>query len=279
MLSDPSDKLDLRGVSAKTNRARECLTSLANDIAVFCEYERRLRIFETEEEIPTIVGANVPDLPTDYPIRVGEIAYNLRSALDHLVWQLVIDNGGTPNNRIAFPICLDEDQYHSQAKGKLKGVSQAHIEVIRRFQPWQEQYKVGAHLQMLHAICNIDKHRYLNVVALHSSSTACMEEGIDLESTHGIAGGLALWQAVKGTDLEDKVNIEVTADVCFMDRELEEMSVGYGSAIEKVGFKRPPVIPVLTGCLTAVVLVIRELTNGFWVRVDPTTQPSWRGSG
>ena len=100
-----------------------------------------------------------------------------------------------------------------------------------------------------------------------------MEEGIDPSLTHGTTGGLGLWQMVKGTDLEDKVNIEVTADVCFMDRELENMSVGYGSAIEKVGFKRPPVVPGLSGCLTAVELVIRELNSGFWLRVDPTTQP------
>ena len=31
--------------------------------------------------------------------RWGEVAYNLRSGLDHLVWQLVLANGETPDTR------------------------------------------------------------------------------------------------------------------------------------------------------------------------------------
>ena len=109
--------LNLEGVNAKISRARECLQSLEKDIAAFCEYHRRRLVFEIEQELVTIIGDNVPDLSIDYSIRVGEIAYNLRSALDHLVWQLVIDNGCSPSRRNEFPIYDNNSEYEEKAKG------------------------------------------------------------------------------------------------------------------------------------------------------------------
>ena len=255
--------LDVKGVDAKISRARECLQGLENDIAMFCEYQRRGLVFEIEQQVPIIIGNDVPELPIDYSIRVGEIAYNLRSALDHLAWQLVVDNGGTPSFQTGFPIVLEEDQYRGAAKQKLKGMNLHHIEMIQRFQPFQDHGEVGSHLLMLNSICNIDKHRRLNVVALHSSSTAHLEEGIDPELTGGTTGGLDLLDILRGTAQEDKVRIEVITDICFMDKELEAVSKGYGSAIERAGINRPPVALALSGCLTAVSFVVDRFTSGF----------------
>ena len=264
--------LNLEGVNAKISRARECLQSLEKDIAAFCEYHRRRLVFEIEQELVTIIGDNVPGLSIDYSIRVGEIAYNLRSALDHLVWQLVIDNGCSPSRRNEFPIYDNNSEYEERAKGKLKGIHSDHYEVIETFQPYHGPRGVGAHLWMLRSICNIDKHRHLNVVALHSISNAhLMEEG-GSELTGGMIGGLGLLEVLRGTAHEDKVEIEVIVDVCFMDQELEALSVGYGSAIEREGVKRPPVTLALSGCLAAVEVVVDRLASGFLLdkRMEPT---------
>ena len=74
--------LKLEGVNAKIARARKCLEVLEIDMAAFCEYERRRKVFEIESCVPVIVGDNMPETPIGYSIRVGEIAFNLRSALD-----------------------------------------------------------------------------------------------------------------------------------------------------------------------------------------------------
>ena len=253
--------LDLKGVTAKIGRARECLESLEADMAAFCEYERRREVFQIERVWPAILGENRPEPPVDYSIRVGEIAYNLRSALDHLVWQLVIDNGQCPSRRNEFPIFRDENLYRGAVCEKLEGVKQRHKNAIRLFQPFQEDGVVGSHLWMLNSICNIDKHRHLNVVALHSSSTASLKEGADPSLTGHMEGGLILVQMLKGTEHEDKVNIEVVTDFCFMDKELEDASMGYGSAIERKGIERPPVAPTLWGCLTAVQFAVDRLSS------------------
>ena len=90
-----------------------------------------------------------------------------------------------------------------------------------------------------------------------------MKEPVDPALTGGMIGGLALYYAVKGTEEEGKVELEAIVDVCFRDEELEEASVGYGSALEEGGMNRPSVRLALAGCLTAVKVVVEWLHDGY----------------
>ena len=255
--------LKLEGVNAKIGRAAESLQSLESDIRGFCEDHRLELVRELRQGIH-VVDSDPPELLIDYSIRAGEIAYNLRSALDHLVWQLVEANGETPYRRNEFPIFREEALFVEDARSKrpkLKGTSRHHRELIAGFQPYRSQDGVGPHLWMLHSICNIDKHRYLNVVNVHSVSTAHLEGEVDSELTHGQTGGVGLLTLLRGTEQEDKVKIDVVVDVCFRDDELEHASVGYGSEIERSGLRRPPVVLALSSCLTAVSSVTQTLTS------------------
>ncbi|MYB50467.1 MAG: hypothetical protein F4X72_14585 [Dehalococcoidia bacterium] len=252
--------LGLQGVNAKIGRASESLRRLETDIRGFCENQRLQLVREVQEGIH-VVDSGPPELLINYSIRAGEIAYNLRSALDHLVWQLVQANGKTPDRRSEFPIFLEESEYFKGAKSKLKGTSRRQRELIASFQPFRSHNGIGPHLWMLHTICNIDKHRHLNVVNLHSFSTAHLEGEVGPELTHGQTGGLGLLTLLKGTERECKVKIDVVADVCFRDDELEAIGVGYGSEIEGTGLKRPPVVLALSSCLTAVKTVVQRLAD------------------
>lgn len=42
-------------------------------------------------------------LPIRLGVIFGDMLNNLRGALDHLIWQLVLANNGTPSRRNAFP--------------------------------------------------------------------------------------------------------------------------------------------------------------------------------
>ena len=224
--------LELDGVNAKIDRARIGLRSLESDISVFCAFRRRQMIFDESQPFPPYSRRldDHPRLPIDYPIRVGEIAYNLRSALDHLVWQLVLGHGGDPGPYNSFPICKSEKQFREARKRGLEGVAEAHCQLIEAFQPFQKEGDIGYHLRMLNTICNIDKHRRLNVVDLHSHTDPSCKEYI--------------------------------VDVCFRDCELEKASRGYGSEIERVmNNNRPPVVLVLLSCLLAVNSVVSQTTT------------------
>ena len=89
---------------------------------------------------------------------MGEVVYNLRSALDQLVWQLVHANYKAPGRHNEFPILDDESRFNEVVKSKLKGVSQESSDKIKEMQAFRENDEWDA-LKTLHALCNTDKHR------------------------------------------------------------------------------------------------------------------------
>jgi hypothetical protein len=87
---------------------------------------------------------------------VGDALYNLRSALDHLAWQLVIANGKTPGTGTGFPI-FDPSAKDSKSlfNRKVNGIRDETVEAIARLKP----YKGGDNsLWLLHQLNGIDKH-------------------------------------------------------------------------------------------------------------------------
>ena len=94
---------------------------------------------------------------------VGDAIYNFRSALDHLAWQLVIDNGRTPGRSNAFPICDSPAGWTSSStKGKIKGMSPATKAIIKAQQPcFSTHLYRRQQFLWIDELCNVDKHRHL----------------------------------------------------------------------------------------------------------------------
>jgi hypothetical protein len=89
----------------------------------------------------------------------GDIVQNLRSALDHLAYQLaeVGTPGATPSEWVAFPIVRDAKDYESAKARKVQGMTPEAIKAIDALKP----YKGGNdELWRLHELSNIDKHRF-----------------------------------------------------------------------------------------------------------------------
>ena len=155
--------INFEAIDAKISRARVELRTLKADIASFCDERARLIMPVGDgDEVEWVYRGAAPNPPIDWSIRVGEFAYNLRSSLDHLAWQLVTANGQCPGQRNAFPVHKRENQ--DDFNQKLEGMSCEAADYIRSVQPYQgDPAGVGHRLAMLHAICNIDKHRRIIV--------------------------------------------------------------------------------------------------------------------
>ena len=170
----------LEAVDAKIERARSELRLLKTDIAAFCEERARLIVREEcdDERERWVYRGDTPKAPIQWSIRAGEFAYNLRSGLDHLVWQMVKANGGSPANQTEFPI-QDSDNQRSRStlNNSLKGISCTAQHYIKSVQPftmseWEyysDSDRVPKGLVMLHKLCNIDKHRHLVVASVRWS--------------------------------------------------------------------------------------------------------------
>jgi hypothetical protein len=123
----------------------------------------------------------VYDLPTvdpEWTLEVGEILYQLRSALDHLTWQLVKRDGGTPNEQTQFPVKASPNDKNGKPIPLPNLVSprikdEAVLKLIDECQPYESG--LGERLTLAQAkttpiwhlsVLNIvDKHRLLLVVA------------------------------------------------------------------------------------------------------------------
>ncbi len=114
-------------------------------------------------------GLVVPDLPVDdgitslpptFGIRVGEAIYNLRAALDYLVYELAILDSGNVQQGTQFPIEDTKDGWRRNGPKYLRGLCTKHQAAIERLQP----YKGCNWTKRLRALSNPDKHRTLTVV-------------------------------------------------------------------------------------------------------------------
>lgn len=110
----------------------------------------------------------VHQTPLEISTILGDTIHNLRSALDHLAYQLVwLETGKIPSDHIYFPIADDAVKYQQKRQHQVKGAPPQAISAIDALQPYKGGNDV---LWKLHALNNIDKHRALIIIgsAYHS---------------------------------------------------------------------------------------------------------------
>ena len=177
------------GIFAKISRADDQASSLKADMDRLCADIRQSIVHEVHEDADEqvwVFRGSTPNVPIEWFIRLGEILYNLRSALDHLVWQLVFANGREPGRHNSFPIIKNEDDWQTQKTEKrwmLKGVSQSAEDTIQCLQPYTGGINLPfdvAVFQTLHTLCNIDKHRHLILAIIGSYGI----ESVDFRHNH-----------------------------------------------------------------------------------------------
>jgi hypothetical protein len=136
----------------------------------FCELQRHIaEIRQNYAETTRIYfDPSPPHECTVYPppkisnppiisIVLGEICYNLRSALDYLIFELARQDSGAVQDGTQFPIDHSPEQFEKNKRSRLKGLSVAHIAAIEGFQP----YKACNWTKVLRDLSNPDKHRAL----------------------------------------------------------------------------------------------------------------------
>ena len=161
--------LNFEGISAKISWVDDQINSLKTDMDEFCKDIHKSiahKVYPDDNIQEWIFHGDTPEAPIEWSIRIGEILYTLRSTLDHLVWQLVLANEQKPGHLNEFPIVQDDCDWQRNVK-KLKGVAPKTKEMIKLLQPFTGgigiPFNVSA-FRTLQCLCNIDKHRHLNMV-------------------------------------------------------------------------------------------------------------------
>ncbi len=116
--------------------------------------------------------SDIDPMPPTWGLILGDVANNLRSALDQLAWALVT-RGRTPpptlterqRRGIYFPISDQRDKFNRCLATRLPGVRRADIAKVRRYQPYHRGTKGRWFALTLLAELNAsDKHRTVQPV-------------------------------------------------------------------------------------------------------------------
>ena len=127
------------------------------------------------------------EIPAAISLVAGDTLQNLRTALDHLAWQLT--PASSRNSQTAFPISDDATKYSLEKGRKIKGIPKAAIDAIDATKP----YKGGNdRLWQLHKLNNIDKHRLLVTVGASFRSVNVAPHVIGMMLKAGVAMHLGL---------------------------------------------------------------------------------------
>jgi hypothetical protein len=241
------ERASLVGSRLKAERAGQHLDELEPEIRAYVEREPFTLSEKPELEDDWLV-TRITEI-REYPdprwgVRIGEFLHDLRSALDNLIWQLVLVNGHEPGDHNQFPIYYDPDRKPGKARLKqlkgvpgatrlddmLFGVATEHVAVIKELQPY-----LGTHihrdakiaLTALAELNNIDKHRFLHPtfgVRQEGTGEAKLLGGPqprEIEAIHTTGrmypgAEMLRWRVVGGTnETEVQVEGELPFDIAF----------------------------------------------------------------
>jgi hypothetical protein len=238
----------LAGCEAKIWRAHEHFERLKEEIHDLGSGEIQLATFRTEpkpevEDTFWTVVESVTEPSLMISTRIGDIVHNLRSSLDHLVFELAFLGlrGRVPRKRTAFPGSKTRANWQSAdvQKMMLAGVMQKHRAMLYRAQPCfrRKDNPSAATLRRrkrnpaadLQDLWNEDKHRIMQLVTVTPYEITpsvrfhdCVRRGRATLHLDGLgeplkAGTKVLTVPVRPTGPDPKmdVQIEISCNVTF----------------------------------------------------------------
>lgn len=146
----------LDGAYIRLDRAEEHIAELKNISASLLKREMEVVLEGIRADFK--FGPSVP-IPLNYSVLIGETIYNLRAALDYLIYELAILDSGIVQERTQFPIYETINGFRGRPKTCLGGISEPHTAAIELLQP----YNGIDWTKRLQSISNPDKHKYLIV--------------------------------------------------------------------------------------------------------------------
>jgi hypothetical protein len=151
----------LQGAFERVERAAKHLVELEGEIAFFRQvYLHAIGVkFDPDPpyKISPSVSKNFTHPSNLIGIIIGEICYNLRAALDYLVYELAILDSGSVQDRTQFTIEETPKKFRGQINRQLIGLNPVHIAAIERLQPYNGCYWT----KLIAEISNPDKHRQI----------------------------------------------------------------------------------------------------------------------
>jgi hypothetical protein len=230
----------LDGCRVKIDRARFHIDEMKESIRVFIDrspfkVQAEIHGEPPSEEAVFVAEANpeFEGVPLGITLIAGEVVHQLRSALDHLVWQLVVVNTGQApqGTKSGFPIFRDAAGYAQRAQAMIVGVSaqaSARIEAAQPFHAGADAEKVVT--WALHELSNTDKHRMIP-----ATTTYTFVGHVRLIKSDGSITDILAPQEEVREPLHDGMEIARVPIADGMEGANFDIPLGFDVAFEQVG--------------------------------------------
>ena len=150
----------LDGAFRRVDRAREHTAHLKRRADAVRQEQEDALTFKVHPTMPDQMQAFISrNVPPHFMLGIltGEICYNLRAALDYLIFELAYIDSGQFQEATQFPIDDMKDVFARNVARKLRGLNPKHVAQVEALQP----YNGCNWTRALRDISNPDKHRTL----------------------------------------------------------------------------------------------------------------------
>jgi hypothetical protein len=189
----------LQGIRAKLARALEHLLIADDQLHEYLDKDpfHLLRYDDETTRTMVYVFRVDPQPPIELAVTIGDALHQMRSAVDHIAYGLVLAAGNEPTYKTTFPVLLAEP-VGSKPPVVHGGITHAALAAVSAVQPYQAGSGAEGHpLHVLHRLANIDKHR-----TLHLTGTQVADSTIYLQSeAHGTLLGGQLAKNLRDGDV------------------------------------------------------------------------------
>lgn len=183
----------LASIRVKVERAKKHIGDLDAELRTFYDAKpcgigaKR----DPQTRRPIYYVTRVSDTPVAVAAITGDALHNLRSALDHLAYQLVSVGKGSagPFDYVYFPIAESAKKYETGKMRKIQGMRPAAIKAIDAVKPYQGGNDT---LWFLHKLDNVDKHRFLIAVTSVFQSVDVRRPLLRMLTQQGVPADVAL---------------------------------------------------------------------------------------
>jgi hypothetical protein len=210
---------------ARVTRAEEHFADLLQRIVLHGQARtKEIEFSPHPTEAKGIVVDRKRDLAPDpmFSILVGEICYNLRAALDYLVFELSKHDSGAEQEQTQFLIEDEVGEFLKKVPWRLKGLTPAHVAAIEVLQP----FKGCEWTRRLRDLSNPDKHRTLVRVQIEYDLTVHVVDEHHLRDFEDLPGAIRTTTTRDGTQAYVKLRLGTAlrfADSSDVLQSLEEI--------------------------------------------------------
>jgi hypothetical protein len=217
-------------VVGKIDRAKLHLNALESEVQTFIEskpYEIRHQV-NTDPNEKMVVFLPTRPIPSTLPYVLGDLVHNLRSSLDHAVYELTLRHNGAPVKGSEFPVFDDRGKFREDAPRKIRGLRENTKSMIEKLQPYnlRKEGTTESVLWWLHQLSIIDKHRTIHLCRIQASeSQVTFIRNVTFNAEKGITQALpgilrdgtvlARWFPVGVADAEADTEVQLSIDIAM----------------------------------------------------------------